>query len=41
MNAGRPVKRKIFIIKMGKAMLAGMALGKSGLIRLMNCCKSG
>jgi hypothetical protein len=26
---------------MGKAMLAGMALGKSGLIRLMNCCKSG
>ncbi len=40
-NVGRPVKLKTFIIKMAKVMLVGMALGKIGRIKLMNCCKSG
>ena len=40
-NVGHPIKLRIFITKMDRVTLVGMALAKNGLYKFTNCCKTG
>jgi hypothetical protein len=40
-SVGRPIKLKIFTTKMDRVGIVGMALARSGLTKLTNCCETG